>query len=107
MLMLNKSGSIQGLIFRRGIECSFTGRCSPVEALHLPRRRICRFRRVRPERCLRSCNRKRKPVVASPDAQLPVIGSSHLYLGVNGGQCTGKLAARVHVEKPQPGSRPR
>ena len=25
-----------------------------------------------------------KPVVASPDAELPVIGSSHLYLGVNG-----------------------
>jgi hypothetical protein len=35
------------------------------------------------------------------DAELPVIGSSHLYLGVNGWQCTGKLPARVHVEKPQ------
>jgi hypothetical protein len=42
-----------------------------------------------------------KPVIASPDAELPVIGSSHLYLGVNGWQCTGKLPARVHVEKPQ------
>ena len=50
---------------------------------------------------------KAKPLVASPDAQLPVIASSHLYLGVNGWQCTGKLAARVHVEKPLPGSRPR
>jgi len=42
-----------------------------------------------------------KPVVASSDAELPVIGSSHLYLGVNGWQCTGKLPARVHIEKPQ------
>ncbi len=43
-----------------------------------------------------------KPVVASPDAELPVIGSSHLYyLGVNGWQCTGKLPARVRVERPQ------
>jgi hypothetical protein len=36
-----------------------------------------------------------KPVVASPDAELPVIASSHLYLGVNGWQCSGKLLARV------------
>jgi hypothetical protein len=43
-----------------------------------------------------------EPVVASPDAELPVIGSSHLYLGVNGWRCTGKLPARVHIEKPQP-----
>jgi hypothetical protein len=42
-----------------------------------------------------------KPVVASPDAELPVIGSSHLYLGVNGWRCTGKLPARVHLERPQ------
>jgi hypothetical protein len=42
-----------------------------------------------------------KPVVASPEAELPVVGSSHLYLGVNGWRCTGKLPARVHVERPQ------
>jgi hypothetical protein len=42
-----------------------------------------------------------KPVVASPDAELPVIGSSRLYLGVNGWQCTGKLPARLRLEKPQ------
>jgi hypothetical protein len=42
-----------------------------------------------------------KPVVASPEAELPVVGSSHLCLGVNGWRCTGKLPARVHVERPQ------
>jgi len=29
----------------------------------------------------------------------------HLYLDVNGWRCTGKLPARVHVEKPQPRNR--
>lgn len=42
-----------------------------------------------------------KPVLATPEAELPVIDPSHLYLGVNGWQCTGKLPARVHIEKPQ------
>lgn len=44
-----------------------------------------------------------KPVPASPDAELPAIdNASRLYLGVNGWQCSGKLPARVHIEKPQP-----
>lgn len=71
MLMLNKCGPIQGLIFRRGTECSFTGRPSlwrPVtyEKAHLP-------------------------LPSGPqaggresDVEVPVIGSSHLYRGVNG-----------------------
>jgi hypothetical protein len=39
------------------------------------------------------------PVLASPEAELPVMDLSHLYLGVNGWNCSGKLAARVHIEK--------
>ena len=42
-----------------------------------------------------------KPVLATPDAELPALDPSHLYLGVNGSQCTGKLSARVHVENSQ------
>lgn len=38
------------------------------------------------------------PVLATPDAQFPVLNNSHLYLRVNGGNCTGSLAARVRVE---------
>jgi hypothetical protein len=44
-----------------------------------------------------------KPVLATPDAELPAMdNASRLYLGVNGSQCSGKLSARVHIEKPQP-----
>ena len=44
-----------------------------------------------------------KPVLASPDGELPAMdNASRLYLGVNGWECSGKLPARVHVEKPQP-----
>ncbi len=35
----------------------------------------------------------RKLWMIGPDAELPVIGSSHLYFVVNGGQCTGRLPA--------------
>ena len=37
------------------------------------------------------------PILASPDADLPIIGSGHLYMGVNGWRCHGTIAARVHV----------
>ena len=44
-----------------------------------------------------------KPVVATPDAELPALdNASRLYLGVNGSQCSGKLQAKVQIEKPQP-----
>lgn len=44
-----------------------------------------------------------KPVKASPDAELPVIDNvSRLYLGVNGWQCSGKLPAKVDIERSQP-----
>lgn len=44
-----------------------------------------------------------KPVLATPDAELPAIdNASRLYLGVNGWQCSGKLPAKVQIEKPQP-----
>ena len=42
------------------------------------------------------------PILASPDADLPIIGPSHLYFGVNGWQCHGTAPARVHVEWHQP-----
>jgi hypothetical protein len=41
------------------------------------------------------------PVLATPDAELPVIDPSHLYLGVNAWQCHGKLPAKVHIEPHQ------
>src|SRR5947209_10364173 len=39
-----------------------------------------------------------RPILASPDADLPIIDVRHLYLGVNGGTCHVTLPARVHVE---------
>jgi hypothetical protein len=48
-----------------------------------------------------------KPVLATPDAELPVIDPSRLYLGVNGAHCTGKLPAKVHVETAERQSHPR
>jgi len=38
------------------------------------------------------------PILASPDADLPIIENSRLYLGVNGLACHGILSAKVHVE---------
>jgi len=40
-----------------------------------------------------------KPVSATLGAELPVIVPGRLYLGVNGANCTGKLPAKVHVER--------
>ena len=37
------------------------------------------------------------PVSASPDADIPIVDPSHLYLGVNAWGCQGKTAATVHV----------
>jgi hypothetical protein len=42
------------------------------------------------------------PILASPDADLPIIQDSHLYLGINGWHCHGTIAAKVHVEWHQP-----
>ena len=39
------------------------------------------------------------PVPATPDAALPIVSPSHLYLGVNGINCSGALPAKVHVER--------
>jgi hypothetical protein len=39
------------------------------------------------------------PVVATPDAEFPIIEPSHLYLGVNGSRCTGSIPAKVQVER--------
>jgi hypothetical protein len=39
------------------------------------------------------------PVLATPDAELPIVSPSHLYLGVNGINCSGALPAKVHVER--------
>ena len=48
-----------------------------------------------------------KPILASPDADLPIIDNSRLYLGINGWTCHGTLPATVHVEwhkRPEPQS---
>jgi hypothetical protein len=37
------------------------------------------------------------PILASPDADLPILDPSHLYLGVNGWHCHGTIPAKVHV----------
>jgi hypothetical protein len=42
------------------------------------------------------------PILASPDADLPIIQNSRLYLGINGWHCHGTIAAKVHVEWHQP-----
>jgi len=44
------------------------------------------------------------PILASPDADLPIIDNSHLYLGINGWRCHGTIAAKVHVQWHRPGS---
>jgi hypothetical protein len=38
------------------------------------------------------------PILASPDADLPILDPSHLYLGVNGWHCHGTIPAKVHVD---------
>lgn len=38
-----------------------------------------------------------EPVSSTPDAELPVMDPSHLYLGVNGSYCSGSTLAKVHV----------
>lgn len=44
-----------------------------------------------------------KPILASPDADVPIVDPGHLYLGVNGWDCRGKITARVHVKR-KPGA---
>jgi len=43
------------------------------------------------------------PVSASPDADIPIVDPSHLYLGVNAWECQGKTAATVHVVRKEAG----
>ena len=38
------------------------------------------------------------PILASPDADLPILDPSHLSLGVNGWHCHGTIPAKVHVD---------
>jgi len=42
------------------------------------------------------------PILASPDADLPIIENSRLYMGVNGWHCHGTIATKVHVTWHQP-----
>ncbi len=37
------------------------------------------------------------PILASPDAALPILDPSHLYLGVNAAHCHGTIPVTVHV----------
>ena len=39
------------------------------------------------------------PIPASPDADVPVIDQSHLYLAVNDLNCHGTIPVRVHVDR--------
>jgi len=47
------------------------------------------------------------PILASPDADLPIIENSRLYLGINGWHCHGTISAKVHVEWHQPKAAPK
>ncbi len=38
------------------------------------------------------------PVLASPDAEFPIMFPSHLFFGVNGVRCHGTVPVKVHVE---------
>ena len=43
------------------------------------------------------------PIPATPDAEVPVLDPSHLYLGVNGANCAGgTIPAKVHIEPAPP-----
>jgi len=45
------------------------------------------------------------PILASPDADIPIVDIAHLYLGVNGWTCHGTINAKVHVDwhkRPEP-----
>jgi hypothetical protein len=42
------------------------------------------------------------PILASPDADLPIINRSQLYLGVNGFHCRGTVPVTVHVDRHKP-----
>lgn len=40
-----------------------------------------------------------RPMDASTDIDVPIINPSHLYLGVNGYECSGTIPVKVHVER--------
>jgi len=42
------------------------------------------------------------PILASPDADLPIIENSRLYLGINGWHCHGSIVAKVRVDWHEP-----
>jgi len=42
------------------------------------------------------------PMNASPDLDMPIMNASHLYLGVNGYACSGKLPVKVHIQRQPP-----
>ncbi len=41
------------------------------------------------------------PVVATPDADMPIVVPGHLYLAVNGLDCYGTIPVRIHLERGQ------
>jgi hypothetical protein len=65
---------------------------TPTEKLHLP------LPSAPGGALLAKLHAEAEPVLASPDAEFPIIDPSHLYLGVNGWRCPGKIPAKVHVE---------
>ena len=48
------------------------------------------------------------PVSATPDAELPIIEPSHLYLGVNGSACPDAIIhAKIHIDPAPATEQPR
>jgi len=39
-----------------------------------------------------------RPILASPDADIPIVENGRLYLGINGWHCHGIISAKVRVE---------
>jgi hypothetical protein len=71
---------------------------SPSEKAHLP------LPSAPPGALLLKLHAEANPILASPDADLPIIDASHVSLGVNGWQCQGTIAAKVQVQWHKPPS---
>lgn len=66
---------------------------TPTEKLHLP------LPSAPGGALLAKLHAEADPVLASPDAEFAITDPSHLYLGVNGWRCPGKIPAKVRLER--------
>ncbi len=71
---------------------------SPEEKWHLP------VSSAPPGALLAKLQPEEAPIVATPDADMPIVDPSHLFLGANCAYMTGTTPVRVHVSwhKPKP-----